>query len=825
MPNRESTGFSVPPAAIVNQIRTLLKERYKEGFPIIKEIIQNANDGGATRLDIGIIRGLKEGTHPLLREPALVFVNNGSFQDSDAQAIGWFGVDFNAGNAAKIGKFGLGQKSIFHFCEAFFYIAHSHKLSGSPERGRFLNPWADATNFDLPDAKHPDWRQLTDTDKEIVKAYLHSNELLNHQEYDEYFILWLPLRSPSLKDRCILPNHYDDQTIKEHLPRDMEDRIATLIPLLQSLRTVNYWLPDEENRLERVFQVHLDKCSQRFTYPQPEETVVSEMEHLLHGKVSLTDYSIEYTGYEVVLSANPFKVLLPSSTEDSLDFWDVLKESKFWPKRSTQDQSGEPKSIPDKAIPHCGIIISRHPAQYLSRLTVQWAVFLPLADENSASGEFEQIVGDEGWDYTILLHGYFFLDSGRRSIEALSDIYQDEIHPETPENDNQMVRLWNSLLATKGTLSLVIPALKEFCSRYSLLEQEVTNICNLLKQTKLLSQNSLQGFVYSQHYWVYRLRSNQKSWQLVDPALSILTIPSIPNWEAFPELSYIAETHCLILADLPNLIPSCKPDTWADSDIISVLNTLSINQIFRDETQLEFLKTWLYSTPLPLSKSTQTYLKKKLREALIQISYDQIPRQCFKNLVSLLDENYWFDCDFGHNELLKNLNQKPVNVLILPYTLAPCRQTAYQLTAQDAEVLISSLPQDNSNSDLIRQVVSAVYRDDLHQFIKQVNLKRFIPGINCKTSKNEFYSPHEIALFGKGKKLFLDSDKSRKTAADLQKALQEYTLVLVDRLFADKFCDQPTEECDEKACFAVLSQKPKLSDDKNRTNLLERLLP
>ncbi|MBE9144280.1 hypothetical protein [Planktothrix mougeotii] len=43
-----------------------MKERYKQGFPIIKEIIQNANDGGATTLDFGIVQGLDQSdNHPL----------------------------------------------------------------------------------------------------------------------------------------------------------------------------------------------------------------------------------------------------------------------------------------------------------------------------------------------------------------------------------------------------------------------------------------------------------------------------------------------------------------------------------------------------------------------------------------------------------------------------------------------------------------------------------------------------------------------------------------------------------------------------------------
>lgn len=32
-------GYQIPPGTIVNNIKSLLRERYKQGFPIIKEII------------------------------------------------------------------------------------------------------------------------------------------------------------------------------------------------------------------------------------------------------------------------------------------------------------------------------------------------------------------------------------------------------------------------------------------------------------------------------------------------------------------------------------------------------------------------------------------------------------------------------------------------------------------------------------------------------------------------------------------------------------------------------------------------------------------
>ena len=123
-------GYQPKQGTIINNIKTLLKERYKQGFPIIKEIIQNANDGQAKTLKFGISRGLigtadNPVVHPLLKTPALFFLNDGVFKISDREAISCFGIDANAGDKGKIGKFGLGQKSIFHFCEAFFYIARS----------------------------------------------------------------------------------------------------------------------------------------------------------------------------------------------------------------------------------------------------------------------------------------------------------------------------------------------------------------------------------------------------------------------------------------------------------------------------------------------------------------------------------------------------------------------------------------------------------------------------------------------------------------------------------------------------------------------------
>ena len=114
------SGFNQDPIQFVNLIRDNLGDRYLSGFPVIKELIQNTDDAKATQLDFGLVDGIAGAEHPLLQSPGLFLINNGEFKKSDAKGIRSFGLNSKAGDNSSIGKFGLGMKSVFHFCEAFF---------------------------------------------------------------------------------------------------------------------------------------------------------------------------------------------------------------------------------------------------------------------------------------------------------------------------------------------------------------------------------------------------------------------------------------------------------------------------------------------------------------------------------------------------------------------------------------------------------------------------------------------------------------------------------------------------------------------------------
>ncbi|MBF0234979.1 MAG: hypothetical protein HQK65_18375, partial [Desulfamplus sp.] len=123
-------GYLHDPLQIINLIADNLRDRYKSGFPVLKEIIQNADDAGLTdekiQLEFGLSQGIQNAQHTLLKGPALFFINNGIFREEDYKAIRSFGLNRKAVEQSSIGKFGLGMKSVFHFCEAFFFLAKNN---------------------------------------------------------------------------------------------------------------------------------------------------------------------------------------------------------------------------------------------------------------------------------------------------------------------------------------------------------------------------------------------------------------------------------------------------------------------------------------------------------------------------------------------------------------------------------------------------------------------------------------------------------------------------------------------------------------------------
>jgi hypothetical protein len=129
--------FRVSPISIVNQIKSNLLDRYDSGYPILKELLQNADDAGARRFRLDALPGWPIATNPLLRGPGLLVVNDGVFRKDDERGIASFGE--SSIDSAAIGKFGLGQKAVFHLCDAFVVYAYG----GNEPFSTVVNPFLD----------------------------------------------------------------------------------------------------------------------------------------------------------------------------------------------------------------------------------------------------------------------------------------------------------------------------------------------------------------------------------------------------------------------------------------------------------------------------------------------------------------------------------------------------------------------------------------------------------------------------------------------------------------------------------------------------------
>jgi len=500
---RSGKGFWHSPIAYISQIKSLLQDRYQGGFPVLKEIIQNADDAKATHLDIGWSEGISSTSHPLLKGPALFFINDGKFESSDAKNITMMGLSSKSGKTS-IGKFGLGLKSVFHLCEAFFYL--SSEDSKFQQTGiRFpasdiLNPWSgdDEHNY------HGDWDDFDEDSKENVKSHLSI-----FLKTDHWFCLWIPLRKP---DHCkgIDPIVKEYPGIEGKPPKsiflpDLEVRIANIFPMLRHICTVEAWHSDgPPNRFNRHFCVNKQSGSKSVQYIDHSPPI----EWPLNGQVTVENFdgrrnNLTFAGIE--------KLFSESVLSD-------LKRTPDWPTTPVPTDSGF-EDMPEQVEPHSAACFSCMPARgQIGKLTVSWAVFLPLDQMNALN---RSIPCHGTYDYNLTLHGMFFLDPGRNKIEI--DL---SIQNHLPGDARLLRLLWNSRIAQEGTLKLVLPALDRFVHALKLTNNRVEPLTEALKKSNLYSEFRKQ--ICRDFQWVYCLTESAGQWRLLEEEKPVFEIPSPP---------------------------------------------------------------------------------------------------------------------------------------------------------------------------------------------------------------------------------------------------------------------------------------------------------
>jgi hypothetical protein len=428
---------------IVTDIRSLLEHGYhKESF--LREMMQNADDAGASGLHI-IFRpeGLgPTAKNPLLNGPLLLIANNGELTVSDEDALYKATGGNKAGDEAKVGRFGLGLKSIFHWCEAFVYCAVT---DGEQPRAGVVNPYV---RSDGRDPCNSEWQDIKD-DLPLLEKTLHSL-LRDDLGASTGLLFCAPLRT------------------KEHLNRG-------------DLRLHDWEWPEQWRSVPTLFDLEAAEAGQG--RPRP---LLPELVLVLAQCGQLDRVSAEWPGggFTVARRASPHvarlgrhklageAVDLPDLTSDLRSTIDVsavgaaswtvevfgaertaphgseLRQDPAWPKDmvARRHEPGKSDKQARKALGHGAVTLVKWPnvPALPSRVAVRWAAFLPLETAyhvDHQSGLARQQAAPSPLD--VVLHGYFFPKPDRKGLEGL-----------TAAGDS-IASKWNRSVARDLTLPLV----------------------------------------------------------------------------------------------------------------------------------------------------------------------------------------------------------------------------------------------------------------------------------------------------------------------------------------------------------------------------------
>jgi hypothetical protein len=612
----------------VNLIADNLRDRYKSGFPILKELVQNADDAGARKLVFGYHAGFAAGVdHPLLRGPALWVLNDGGFKPSDQDAITSFGLNEKAADEDAIGKFGLGMKSVFHLCEGFFYVA----FDGHKDHCDVLSPWFSERNTS---EKHQRWEQISEADRVSLMAVARAQE--ETADGHTWFMLWVPLRRhdhlaeldgkklPGIIDR--FPGDGDGDDLDFLSAADVDHRLGLLLPLLRHLHTARF----AGAAGARAFKVQLQLNGDR----------ACRLDHRSDGLQCVGTTADQRLTSDHLRFLVSQRVAVPAGTFAS------LRSSDSWPKSMAILDSGAWGSVPDKTRPE-GAVMFAHADRRIGRLVLQWAVFLPTEELRLT---YVAQMPNTAREHRVVLHGQFFVDTGRRGIAEYERLHAplEELPLHAPQH--LVLQKWNQALAQEVVLAEFLPALEAYARAHKLRDEELTALTGAIARCVPEGESAATSFfnVFGAHIcrhaaWVRRLSADGPAWTLVQlPGARILALPSPPQrdhdrpWRALPGLAEFKGV-VFIDNDAPSLAPALS--NWDEQALLTALQGVGAETL-SSETLLGYLTQFLdmerarYVSTSRVQDSLVEILRGVLRQ--IDLSAVRSNRTLFQKLVSFL---------------------------------------------------------------------------------------------------------------------------------------------------------------------------------------------
>ena len=574
---------------MVNQIKSNLQDRYESGYPILKELLQNADDAKARHFRLDALSGWRNACNPLLRGPGLLVVNNGELTDDDREGILTFGESVKATDRTAIGKFGLGQKAVFHLCDAFVVHAVGVKEPFTKVVNPFLSVNVDGNVTGL-------WDHVSETD-----AVLLNNAAKDFR--NRALLLWLPLRRDDLipaPDAGFSTHRPDSEATVKELART--DDLQMLLTALRHLESIEIRHHGAMHRVKMLCSVRVDNTIGRLRGPDDQPPC----RRSFRGTIDTgPDDSARFIGREATIQDNKL--------ED-------LRCSDHWPKTMSA-LSSEPER--EKGEQHGAVTLLRT-TNAASELRISWAVFLPVSETESCVLPIEI---DNLGQFHLLLHGYFFLDSGRRHIEGLDE----RASYDEPEDEASLRRAWNARLRDTVVLPLVPALLNDAFDQGMITAKDLAHLTATVAESHWFEAN--REAICKDTALVRVLRPNaaqswEVAWELPPADVELRSLPAMlansPELAGnlFGDVDRWARKRNIKLCIDRSASLTARPMSWTTEELQSLFATLSTHA-FQSGSLAALLAKFL--SEVNLTDDTRTELAPHLVRAVRRAMQENTP--------------------------------------------------------------------------------------------------------------------------------------------------------------------------------------------------------
>lgn len=501
---------------IVNMVSALKmnleKYKYGNGFTILKELIQNANDAAATKIVIRSFSGIPTATHPLLKRDGIIVYNDGEFNDRDAENIKTFGGNNKKRDSATIGKYGFGLKSIFHLCDAFCYYGHANKNL------QCLIPFYSPNDNKAPGIQDGEidynaWAEITEDDE---------RSLINQfGDTEKGLSMFIPIDGKNrIGNDEIDPEHPFNKGDKSNF-KLKEETICALAILSRSSR----------KKTLKDFYYEVNDCS--FSISLEENSCILKSDG--------SEIEIPFATIETCVGENDFM----SDEQNECLSAIVSKLANF-------EEGQKANKLQERVILQF-IRLPVSPYQY-SELHFSFASFLPLPKQDGFKDcrRFGEISDN---NYAIVVHAPFAIDSGRKDILDFDKLTESPVKLDKIDqfvDERPLQRYWNRLLF-QAVLAPNIPQL--LCNAVEnnvLLEKDVDGVISALK--KLIDESLHKDKKYYLSKYVFLPVINQegkKEWKLLNSRTvqKYVLVPEINTLEITSLLSKVVrntESHFIV---------------------------------------------------------------------------------------------------------------------------------------------------------------------------------------------------------------------------------------------------------------------------------------